>query len=204
MNENHEREEKLEEGRLRSVVESLLFASPEPLSDRRLAELTGESASSVRRVLRELASEYAEAGRGIRLEEVAGGFQLRTAPENAAWVRALFRERPRRLGRAALETLAIVAYRQPITRAEIEEIRGVDVEGVLAGLVERGLVRICGRKETVGRPLLYGTTDAFLEQFGLRSLADLPPLRSGETHGAEQGHEPSQEEGGNSPPEAPA
>jgi segregation and condensation protein B len=112
----------------------------------------------------------------VRLVEVAGGYQLRTAPEHAQWVRRLFQQKPWRLTRATLETLAIIAYKQPITRAEIEAIRGVDVDSVLASLLSRKLVRIVGRKEVVGRPLLYGSTRQFLEVFGLRDLASLPAL----------------------------
>ena len=112
----------------------------------------------------------------MRLVEVAGGYQFRTAPEYAQWVRRLFQQKPWRLTRATLETLAIVGYKQPITRAEIEAIRGVDVDSVLASLLSRKLVRIVGRKEVVGRPLIYGTTRQFLEVFGLRDLASLPAL----------------------------
>jgi len=108
---------------------------------------------------------------------VAGGYQFRTARENAEWVRAIFREKPARLGRAALETLSIVAYKQPVTRTEIEAIRGVDVDGVLSTLLSRRLIKITGRKEAVGRPLLYGTTAEFLEVFGFRDLNELPSLK---------------------------
>ncbi len=166
------------EERLAGILESVLFAAGEPVSLRRLVEiLGGPPAAQVRAALMRLAARYAAPERGIRLEEVAGGYQLRTARENAEWVRALFRDRPRRMGRAALETLAIIAYRQPVTRAEIEAIRGVDAEAVLAGLLQRDLIRVCGRKETVGRPLLYGTTERFLELFGLPDLNALPALR---------------------------
>src|SRR4029077_15122115 len=113
---------------------------------------------------------------GIRLVEVAGGFQFRTAPEHAEWVRRLFQQKPWRLTRATLETLAIIAYKQPITRAEIEMIRGVDVDSVLASLLSRKLVKILGRKDVIGRPLLYGTTRQFLEVFGLKGLSGLPAV----------------------------
>lgn len=178
--------------RLVSIVESLLFASGEPVPLRRLVEiLGGPSAGEVRRAVQALVASCAGHDRGVRVVEVAGGYQLRTARENAEWVNALFRERPRRLGRAALETLAIIAYRQPITRAEIEAIRGVDIEAVLATLLRRELVAVCGRKETVGRPLLYETTTTFLELFGLRDLAELPTLKDlpavGMEHADERG-----------------
>jgi segregation and condensation protein B len=126
--------------------------------------------------LRELAGRAERDRRGIHLVEVAGGYQFRTDPRHAEWVRRLFQQKPWRLTRATLETLAIVAYKQPITRAEIEAIRGVDADSVLASLLSRKLVKIVGRKDVIGRPLLYGTTRQFLEVFGLRDLASLPAL----------------------------
>jgi segregation and condensation protein B len=121
--------------------------------------------------------EYNRDDRGIHLLAVAGGFQLRSAPPNAEWVRTLLRERPARLGRATLETLAIVAYKQPATRAEIEAVRGVDCDSAIATLMARRLVKIAGRKEAVGRPLMYATTAEFLEVFGLNDLSQLPALK---------------------------
>jgi segregation and condensation protein B len=163
--------------RLLAIVESVLFAAGEPLTMARLAEaVPGPSRPELRAALRLLGERCEATGRGIRLVEVAGGFQLRTAPDYAQWVRRLFQQKPWRLTRATLETLAIVAYKQPITRAEIEVIRGVDVDSVLASLLSRKLVRIVGRKDVVGRPLIYGTTRQFLEVFGLRDLASLPAL----------------------------
>jgi segregation and condensation protein B len=128
------------------------------------------------RALAALGEEYAGDERGFRLQQVAGGYQLRTAPANADFVKALLAQRPVRLTRASLETLAVIAYRQPVTRPEIEAIRGVDVDAVLTTLLERRLVRVLGRKDVVGRPLLYGTTAEFLETFGLKDLASLPTL----------------------------
>jgi segregation and condensation protein B len=165
-------------GRLERIIESVLFASAAPLSLRRLTEIlegptTKEVYSAVARLLR----AYGPGQRGIQLHEVAGGYQFRTAREHAEWVRAVFRDKPARLGRAALETLAIVAYKQPVTRADIEAIRGVDVDAVLSGLLARRLVKIVGRRETVGRPLLYATTPEFLEAFGLKDLSELPSLK---------------------------
>jgi segregation and condensation protein B len=163
--------------RLISIVESVLFACAEPITLVRLADVVaGPSRGELRSALRALAERAERDGRGIRLVEVAGGYQLRTAPEHAEWVRRLFQQRPWRLTRATLETLAIVAYKQPITRAEIEAIRGVDVDSVVASLLGRKLIKIVGRKEVIGRPLLYGTTRQFLEVFGLRDLAALPGL----------------------------
>ena len=142
----------------------------------RARSLPARAAPSCAAALAALADRAERDRRGIRLVEVAGGYQFRTAPEHAEWVRRLFQQRPWRLTRATLETLAIVAYKQPITRAEIEAIRGVDVDSVLASLLARKLVKIVGRKDVIGRPLLYGTTRQFLEVFGLRDLAALPGL----------------------------
>lgn len=168
----------MERDQLRSVLESLLFAAEGPLTTHRMSEvLEGVEKKEMISVLQELQSEYETAGRGFRLVEVAGGYQMRTPKENADWVKRLFRGRPVRMTRATLETLAIVAYKQPITRAEIEAIRGVDVDGVLSTLLERRLVRIVARKDVPGRPFLYGTTAEFLEMFNLKELSNLPTLK---------------------------
>jgi segregation and condensation protein B len=155
--------------RLRSILESLLFASGDPVPLGKLTQvLPGYARRDVVRALNELGEEYAREERGFRLQQVAGGYQLRTTRANAEFVKAFLAQRPVRLTRAALETLAVVAYRQPVTRPEIEAIRGVDVDAVLTTLCERRLVRV--------RPLLYGTTPEFLETFGLKDLASLPTL----------------------------
>jgi segregation and condensation protein B len=167
----------MEGDRLRSIVESLLFAAGEPLTVARIEKIvTGYERREIMRVLGALAEEYDRDGRGFRLAQVAGGWQLRTPRENSEFVRELRAERPVRLTRASLETLAIIAYRQPVTRPEIEAIRGVDVDAVLATLLERRLIRVLGRKDVIGRPLLYGTTSDFLEIFGLKDLSSLPTL----------------------------
>jgi segregation and condensation protein B len=160
---------------LKTVIESLVFVADKPISAHRIARLARAGTAVVERLLAQLAEEYR--GRGIQLVEVAGGWQFRSAAENASFVRELIGRKPARLTRAQLETLAIIAYRQPVTRPEIEEIRGVDSGSALNVLLERNLVKIIGRKEEPGRPLLYGTTPQFLEFFGLRSLADLPTLK---------------------------
>jgi segregation and condensation protein B len=163
--------------RLIGILESVLFACGEPLTIARLADVVpGPSRAELKSALAELASRTERTERGVRLVEVAGGYQFRTAPEHAEWVRRIFQQKPWRLTRATLETLAIIAYKQPITRAEIEAIRGVDVDSVLASLLTRKLVRVVGRKEVIGRPLLYGTTRQFLEVFGLKDLSALPAL----------------------------
>jgi segregation and condensation protein B len=162
--------------RLKSIIESLLFASDKPLPVKKLIELTGErAAENVTAAVEALRADYAD--RGVVLHEVAGGFQFRTNPMNAHWVRQLLAGRPVKLGRAQLEVLSIVAYRQPITRPEVDEIRGVDSGGTVKGLLDRGLIRVLGKKEEPGRPMLYGTTKEFLEFFNLKDLKDLPTLR---------------------------
>jgi len=161
--------------RLRPVLEALLFAAAEPLSLRRLSDtVEGATTREIRAGLELLEQQCRD--RGIRLVEVAGGWQLRTAPEHHTLVKRLFKERPFRLTRASLETVAVVAYRQPVTRAEVEAIRGVDCSGVLESLVERRLIRIAGRRDVPGRPLVYATTPRFLEVFGLKDLKALPTL----------------------------
>ena len=161
---------------IKSIAESLLFAAGAPLSLRRIAEVIGVIQAEVKPAIALLREEYAAPGHGILLAEVAGGYQFRTVPENAEYVKTLVREKPNRLSRAALETLAIIAYRQPITKVEIEAVRGVDVDGVLNSLLTKKLVRVLGRKDVPGRPWVYGTTPQFLELFGLSDLASLPPL----------------------------
>jgi segregation and condensation protein B len=163
--------------RLATVVESMLLAAGAPVPLARLTEaLDGPDRREVVTALRLLGDTYEREGRGLRVVYVAGGYQLRSAPEHGHWVRRLLGGRPPRLSRAMLETLAIVAYRQPCTRPEIEAIRGVDADAVVATLLERRLIRIEGRKEAPGRPILYGTTKDFLEVFGLPDLQALPPL----------------------------
>ncbi|HXQ21470.1 MAG TPA: SMC-Scp complex subunit ScpB [Candidatus Acidoferrales bacterium] len=164
--------------RLDRIIESVLFAAAQPVSLRRLVDvLDGPTTKEVHGALARLLRYYGPGQRGIQLYEVAGGYQFRTARENAEWVRAVFRDKPARLGRAALETLAIIAYKQPTTRAEVEVVRGVDVDGVVSTLLSRRLIKISGRKEAVGRPLLYSTTTEFLETFGLKDLNELPSLK---------------------------
>jgi len=160
------------------IVEALVLGAPEPVSAQKLAEVVpGLEPDDARSLLAELGREYEEQGRAFEIWEVAGGYQLRTRPEYASYLRLLHRERPLRLSRAALETLAVVAYRQPVTRAEIEAVRGVEADAVLKSLLERQLVRVAGHREVPGRPILYGTTRRFLEVFGLGQLDDLPTLR---------------------------
>ncbi len=168
----------MEQAEAVSILEALLFAAEEPLTPDQLAGILEETTPDEVRALAEaLNGSYAAAGAGLQVQEVAGGFRLTTRPELAPWVQRLNRVRPARLSRAALETLAVIAYRQPITKAEIEGVRGVSADGVLRTLLERELIRVMGRKPDVGRPILYGTTRAFLEHFGFKDLTDLPTLR---------------------------
>lgn len=167
----------MEKEQLKSILESLLFAFGEPLAVGRMCELVEADKRAVREALAELQAECARPERGLRLVEAAGGWQFQTCPENAAWVGRLLQSKPVRLSRPALETLSIIAYRQPVTRAEIEEIRGVDSGGVLKTLLEHDFIQIQGRKDVPGKPLIYGTSPRFLEFFRLKSLADLPTLK---------------------------
>lgn len=161
---------------LAKLLEAALFASPRPIATDQLAQLDASaSGTAVHAALGELREHYDLEGHGVELVEIAGGWQLLTRAEfTEAIERAQLVARPQRLSSAALETLAIVAYRQPIGRAEIEDIRGVGAGSILKSLHERGLVDVLGRGEGLGRPLLYGTTPAFLEQFALRHLGELP------------------------------
>jgi segregation and condensation protein B len=160
---------------LRGALEALILVSDKPVAAVRLARLTGQDLGTIRVALAELAREYES--RGIVLDEIAGGFQFRTSPRYAPFVRMLVQQKPTKLSRAQLEALSIIAYRQPVTRPEIDDVRGVDSGSALKLLLERNLIKIIGKKEEAGRPMLYGTTPEFLELFGLKNLRDLPTLR---------------------------
>ncbi len=168
---------RLSEARVRTVVETLLFLAERPLTVEEIRQASGVEPARVAKALDQLSGHHREGISGIVLHEVAGGWQLRTSPDNVDFARRFLRVKPQRLTRAALETLAIVAYRQPVTRPEIEDIRGVDCGAVVKALLERRLVKILGKKEEPGRPILYGTTKEFLEFFALKDLASLPTLR---------------------------
>ena len=164
-----------DEARSRAVVEAILFVSPEPMRPARIARNLGTDSGTVRRLIQELADDYDRTGRAFQIVSVAGGYQMLTREELAEYLGEFDRERASgRISSAALETLAIIAYRQPIIRAEIEKVRGVGCGPILRSLLERGLVRIAGRADQLGSPLLYATTPKFLEHFGLDSLRDLP------------------------------
>ncbi len=175
---------------LKQVVEALLFATPKPLSVRQILQIlpkgnagAPQSLSDLQEVdearlvalIQEIQASLESAGHGFILQEVAGGYRYSTRPETASWVRLLHDEtKPSRLSQPALETLSIIAYRQPISRADIEAVRGVAVDGVVATLLERRLIKLAGRSEAPGKPLLYETTPEFLETFGLKNLQELP------------------------------
>jgi len=168
----------VERGEKRGIVEALVLAAQEPIAAARIAGIVPRcKPAEVRSLVDELNKAYIEQGRAFEICEVAGGYQMRTLPQFAPYLQQTLSQRPLRLSHAALETLAIVAYRQPVTRAEVEHIRGVDVGAVLRSLIERKLVRIAGHREVPGRPMLYATTKRFLEVFELDRLEDLPTLR---------------------------
>ncbi|HJU06166.1 MAG TPA: SMC-Scp complex subunit ScpB [Nitrospiraceae bacterium] len=168
-----------DEAELKAVLEALLFVSHESVSlDRLASALQGVPKSEIRQALFELQQEYDRHQRGMQLVEIGGGYRFATRPEHAAWIRQLGKSKVApKLSRSGLESLAIIAYKQPIVRAEIEQIRGVETSGVLRTLLERKLVRMVGRKDVPGRPIMYGTTKYFLQHFGLHDLSQLPPLR---------------------------
>ncbi|HEX3129607.1 MAG TPA: SMC-Scp complex subunit ScpB [Thermoanaerobaculia bacterium] len=184
----------IERSEMEAALEAILFVSSEPVPRTKLLELFDEedraqAAEALEAVLARYGEGDGSGGRGVLVEDVAGGVRLATRPEVAGWLRRFFDvSGGTKLSMAALETLAIIAYRQPITGPEIQELRGVSAVGVLKTLLERRLVRITGRKEVVGKPFLYGTTKEFLVHFGLNSLKDLPPLEEfEETFGASGG-----------------
>ncbi len=164
---------------LKAILEAVLFVSPEPVPLARLLSIVGTvSKAEVVQALGILAHDLDQDGRGIQLVQVAGGYRLVTKQEYGPWLKRMDKAKAaQKLSRSALESLAIIAYKQPLVRSEIEEIRGVETSGVLRTLCERKLVRIVGRKDVPGRPIMYGTTKFFLEHFGLQDLSQLPPLR---------------------------
>ena len=161
-----------------TILEALIFASEVPLTPDRAAEIMPDTEKKeIVTLLEELVRQYEVRGGGTCLVEVAGGYQFRTRQDLAPWIRKLKAARPAMLSPAALETLAVVAYRQPLVKSEIDRIRGVDASGALKGLLEKKLVRIVGRKDVPGKPIIYGTTKKFLEVFNLKDLSELPTLR---------------------------
>ena len=170
---------------IKNIIESLLFVAEEPLAIERLTKIIPEvQTAQIRQALEELAAEYEARQGGFFLNQVAGGYQFRTRPEHMQWITRLLQPKPLHLSKAALETLAIIAYKQPVIRSDIEHIRGVDCGGVLRVLLERKFIRVLGRRELPGRPLIYATTKRFLEVFGLKNLEDLPTPKEIEEFGS--------------------
>jgi segregation and condensation protein B len=168
----------MDELELRSILEGILFVSESPIKLKTLVEiLPGANKEFIEQGLQRIKSEYGDSRKGLELVEVAGGYQFRTKPHLAEYISRLKKAKPVKFSPSAMETLAIVAYRQPVIRPEIERIRGVDCGWTLRALLEKGLVRMMGRKDLPGRPIIYGTSQAFLELFGLNSLEDLPTLK---------------------------
>ena len=170
---------------VKNIIESLLFVADEPLTiDRFKKIIAGAETKEVREALEELTTDYETRQGGFFLNHVAGGYQIRTRPEYMEWIKRLLQPKPMRLSKAALETLAIIAYKQPVIRSDVEHIRGVDCGGVLRVLLERKFIRVLGRKEIAGRPLIYATTKRFLEVFDLKNLKDLPTPKEIEEFGS--------------------
>jgi segregation and condensation protein B len=188
----------------RQIIEAIIFASDEPLTGRQIMEILGSpdqagprirvKEDEVLAIVRDLNAEYVRAGRSFRIIQVAGGFQYATMPDFADWLGRMVKEKAKRkLSQATLETLSVIAYKQPVTKPEIEAIRGVNADYAIQRLMERGLITIVGRAATAGRPLLYGTTADFLKHFGLNDLAELPKPREIEEIMADQGFEMERE-----------
>ena len=162
----------------KAQIEAVLFLSVEPVSPADLKEVTGLHESDLKAMFDELTEEYAARGGGILIARIAGGYQFIQNPAHSEWVRALRRsDKAQKLSMPALESLAIIAYKQPLTKAEVEDIRGVNSDGVIKSLLDKRLIKIVGKKEAPGKPILYGTTREFLQYFGLNDLAELPTLK---------------------------
>lgn len=168
----------MDEREKKSLLEALLFVSAESLGASELKSVTGISEVEIKNLMEELILDYKEKHGGIFIAEIAGGWQMLTNPEYSEWIKKFKgSEKSQKLSMPSLETLAIIAYKQPITKAEVEELRGVNSDGVIKTLLDRRLIKIVGRKEVPGRPLLYATTQEFLEYFGLKDLTGLPTLK---------------------------
>lgn len=171
-----------DETNIRSVIEALLFASERPLLQDQIKNVLNTDGATVRKAVEELKNEYELNNRGLRIAEIAGGYQMITAVSFAPFLKKLFKARHAdRLSKPALETLAIIAYKQPLTKGEIQLLRNVNIDGVMKSLLDKNLIRITGRKKSPGRPFVYGTTRVFLEHFGLKSLEELPKIENFES-----------------------
>lgn len=186
---------------LKMIIEALLFSSEKPLTVKEIKDCVPDAErSEIRNSLKVLQHDYDSLDRSFLLKEVAGGYQFRSRPEYGSYILRMYQKTPNRLSKAAIETLAIIAYKQPIIRQQVERLRGVDVGGILRTLMEKGLIKIMGRKELPGRPLIYGTTKRFLEVFDLKDLNSLPKLKEIKDFAADQfepttvNHEAGQEQ----------
>jgi segregation and condensation protein B len=168
----------MEENNLKSAIEALIFASEKPITLEQIKKVLADlDALSINKIIAELKADYQTQNRGLRVVEIAGGFQMTTSSNFAPFLKKLFKNRySDKLSKPALESLAIIAYKQPLTKSEIESLRNVNVDGVIKSLIDKNLIRICGRKKIPGRPYVFGTTREFLEHFGLKSLQDLPKI----------------------------
>ena len=168
----------MEENNLKSAIEALIFASEKPITTEQIKKVLGDlDTPSINKIITELKNEYEVQNRGIRVVEIAGGYQMITSSSFVPFLKKLFKNRySDKLSKPALESLAIIAYKQPLTKSEIESLRNVNVDGVMKSLIEKNLIRVCGRKKIPGRPFVFGTTREFLEHFGLKSLQDLPKM----------------------------
>lgn len=176
---------------LKMIIEALLFSSEKPLSVKDVKDCVPDAEKSdIKNSLKILQHDYDSLDRSFLLKEVAGGYQFRSRPEYGSYILRMYQKTPNRLSKAAIETLAIIAYKQPIIRQQVERLRGVDVGGILRTLMEKGLIKIMGRKELPGRPLIYGTTKRFLEVFDLKDLSSLPKLKEIKDFAADQ-YEPT-------------
>ena len=168
---------------IKKIIEALLFVSQKPLTIEEIRQaLDGIEEESIKKAIEELRADYSSQERSFGIAELAGGWQIVTNPEFAPWISKLFKQNEMRLSNPAMETLAIIAYKQPLTRSEVERIRGVNVDGVLKTLIDKNLIKIRGRKDAPGRPIAYGTTGEFLKSFGLKGLTELPKLHDFSEH----------------------
>ena len=166
----------MDDPKLKTIVEALIFCSSSPLKIDRIKEIAKADRNEIIQVIEELNQDYEKSGRSFHIRKIAGGYQFYALPEFSAYLKELLKTKPIVLSSPSLETLAMIAYRQPITRLEVENIRGVDSTGVIRNLLEKDLIRIVGKKDIIGKPLLYGTTPLFLKHFGLNSVSELPKI----------------------------
>ena len=167
----------MENSQKKSILEALLFVAGEPVTSGSIAKASEIEESEIKKLMAELISEYRERNSGLQIVEIAEGFQMMTSPDLSLWIKRFKNvNQSNKLSQPALETLAIIAYKQPITKLEIDQLRGVNSDGAVKSLLDKKLIKIVGKKETPGRPFLYGTTKEFLQYFGLKNLSDLPPI----------------------------